>query len=118
MFGWLVGRSMLRVLVVVAAWACSAAVVHACPGCADGQAGQGAERANIVNGYFWSIVFMMSMPFLLLGSFGTYCYLQLRKARTAREAATPSAPTALPPPRRADDSPSSELSGPGVFTGG
>ncbi len=118
MFGWLVRRSMVRVLVVVAVWVSSAAVLHACPGCADGQAGQGTERANIVNGYFWSIVFMMSMPFLLLGSFGTYCYLQMRKARAAREAATPSVPTTRPTPRRADDSSGPELSGPGVFTGG
>ena len=31
--------------------------------------------------YFWSILFMMSMPFLILFSLSTYFYLLVRKAR-------------------------------------
>jgi heme/copper-type cytochrome/quinol oxidase subunit 2 len=60
-------------------------VAEACPGCADAQAGQGADRANIVRGYFWSIVFMMSMPFMLIGGFGTYCYVQFKKLKAGAE---------------------------------
>lgn len=53
---------------------------EACPTCKDGiQSGENA--ANVVAGYFWSIVFMMSMPFLIFGSLVTYFYLQIRKAR-------------------------------------
>jgi hypothetical protein len=63
-------------------------VAEACPGCAEAQAGQGPDRVNVVRGYFWSIVFMMSMPFLMLSGFGGYCYLQVRKARAEREAAS------------------------------
>jgi hypothetical protein len=40
----------------------------------------------------YSILFMMAMPFVLLGSFGTYVYFQIRKARrTADEQASPPA---------------------------
>jgi len=34
----------------------------------------------------WSILFMMSMPFLILGGFGTYVYFSIRRARRAAEA--------------------------------
>lgn len=124
MFGPFVRRYVLPCL-MVAAWAfVGAEVVEACPGCADGQAGQGAERANIVNGYFWSILFMMSMPFLLLGGFGTYCYVQVRTARAERAAATPATPNRSAPVRGVESSPapgsapSAGPAGPTVFTGG
>jgi heme/copper-type cytochrome/quinol oxidase subunit 2 len=81
-------------LVVVLALATAA---EACPGCAEAQAGQGPERANIVRGYFWSIVFMMSMPFLMVGGFGTYCYVQFKKLKVNAAAAAQSpAPTSPP----------------------
>lgn len=88
-------RLLLATGAVVLVAACLSTSAQACPGCAEAQAGQGAERAAIVSGYFWSIIFMMSMPFLLLGGFGTYCYLQVRKARAARDAAA-NASTATP----------------------
>lgn len=60
-----------------------APLASACPTCrealVDGHGG------DLMSGYFWSIVFMMSMPFLLLGSFALYCYWQIRKARLAHE---------------------------------
>ena len=68
-----------------------ASVAEACPGCADAQAGQGADRANIVRGYFWSIVFMMSMPFMLVGGFGTYCYVQFKKLKANPAGLAPAA---------------------------
>jgi hypothetical protein len=37
----------------------------------------------MAEGYFWSILFMMSMPFLILGGLGTYFYLQVRAARAS-----------------------------------
>jgi hypothetical protein len=37
----------------------------------------------VVRGYFWSILFMMSMPFAVLGSFSGYLYLLVRQARSA-----------------------------------
>jgi len=71
-----------------------ATAAEACPGCAEAQAGQGPERANIVRGYFWSIVFMMSMPFLMVGGFGTYCYAHFRKVGQS-QAAAPTTPAAV-----------------------
>lgn len=72
------------------------AAAEACPGCADAQAGQGAERSGIVQGYMLSIMFMMSVPFILVGSFGTYVYLHVRRTRLAAEQAEAQA-TAQPP---------------------
>jgi hypothetical protein len=60
-----------------------AGVGHACPTCKDALAG-GAQTAGMAEGYFWSILLMMSMPFLILGGLGGYFYLQVRAARAAR----------------------------------
>ena len=46
----------------------------------------------MVKGYFYSILFMMGMPYLLLMSFGLYMYREVRKAR-ARDAAKAAADT-------------------------
>lgn len=55
----------------------TAGVVDACPSC---KAGLDHEHASLARGYFWSIVFMMSMPFLILGGLGSYFYYLVRKA--------------------------------------
>lgn len=46
---------------------------------------QDRAHGDWVGGFFWSILFMVSMPFVLLGSFSTYMYVLVRRAR--REAA-------------------------------
>ncbi|MBA4018857.1 MAG: hypothetical protein C0483_16945 [Pirellula sp.] len=63
---------------------------HACPGCAEAQAGQGPGRVNIVRGYQLSIIFMMAMPFLIVGSFGGYVYYTMYHGRGETDAAPPS----------------------------
>jgi heme/copper-type cytochrome/quinol oxidase subunit 2 len=63
------------------------AVAEACPGCAEAQAGQGAERSGIVRGYMYSIIFMLSMPFMIFGGFGIYVYRHVRRTKLAAEAA-------------------------------
>jgi hypothetical protein len=35
----------------------------------------------MLNGWFWSIVFMMSMPFAIVASLGGYMYWIVRRAR-------------------------------------
>ena len=55
-------------------------VAMACPNCKDGLA-ETPGAANLIRGYFWSIVFMMSMPFVILGSLIGYFYYEVRKAR-------------------------------------
>jgi len=69
----------------------------ACPTCKDGMAANDPEHEHMVKGYFYSILFMMGMPYLLLSSFCLYMYLEVRKAR-ARDAAKASADSRTPKP--------------------
>ena len=77
----------------------SSDVATACPNCKETLAEGGANAMNMVRGYFWSILFMMSMPFLILGTLISYFYYEVCKAR-ARQASGERNP--LPPagPRR------------------
>jgi heme/copper-type cytochrome/quinol oxidase subunit 2 len=68
----------------------------ACPTCKENLA-HSPNAANLVRGYFWSIMFMMSMPFLLLGGLTTYFYLEVRKARVAASAAAHREPASSAP---------------------
>jgi hypothetical protein len=52
----------------------------ACPTCKENLAGD-PEAANIVRGYFYSILFMLSMPPLILSGLSLYFYYEIRKAR-------------------------------------
>ena len=59
-------------------------VAAACPNCSDGLANQ-TDGGNMVAGYFWSILFMMAMPFTIFTGIGGYMYLEVRKARKREE---------------------------------
>jgi len=59
-----------------------------CPTCKDNLASD-PDAANLVRGYFWSILFMMSMPFLILGGLSSYFYWEVRKARWQQQLAAP-----------------------------
>jgi Na+-driven multidrug efflux pump len=52
----------------------------ACPTCKD-QLAHDPASANVARGYAYSIVFMLSMPPLILGSLCAYFYWEVRKAR-------------------------------------
>ena len=56
-------------------------IASACPTCKEGLNEGGG---NLIRGYFWSILFMMSMPFLILGGLSTMFYLDVRRARKRR----------------------------------
>jgi hypothetical protein len=53
---------------------------QACPMCKAALAGSDSG-GDLVQGFFWSILFLLSMPFVLLGSFSAYMYLLVRRAR-------------------------------------
>ena len=55
----------------------------ACPTCKENLAGD-PEAANIVRGYFYSILFMLSMPPLILSGLSLYFYYEVRKARALK----------------------------------
>jgi hypothetical protein len=71
----------------------------ACPNCKDNFAAQGPNGQNLARGFYWSILFMMGMPFALLGGFSGYMYLEVRRARerAARDAASTAAAAVAPP---------------------
>ena len=75
----------IRILaLVVTMLMLSAAVATACPTCKDNLAHDPAS-ANLVRGYAYSILFMLSMPPLILGGLSAYFYWEVRKAK-ARQA--------------------------------
>ncbi len=73
---WRIG--LLAGLLVVILATC----VQACPTCKNALAENDPHHQSMVSGYYYSILFMMSMPFLLIGSIGGYFYLSVRRART------------------------------------
>jgi heme/copper-type cytochrome/quinol oxidase subunit 2 len=61
-------------------------VAWSCPNCKDTLANDPAQ-AGLVRGFFWSIMFMVSMPFLVFGGISAYFYWEVRRARLASQAA-------------------------------
>ena len=81
--------SLVRTLPAALAVGCCLIFVDAalaCPTCKENLAGD-PEAANIVRGYFYSILFMLSMPYLIFTGISLYFYSLIRQARRAREAA-------------------------------
>ena len=68
-------RSCLAALGIGLALATSA---PACPNCKEAVANQDGDAARLANGYSWSILLMMVMPFTL---FGTGAFLVTRAIR-------------------------------------
>lgn len=66
----------------------------ACPTCKDNLASDPAA-ANLVRGYFYSILFMMSMPFTILFCLCALFYWEVRKARFKQAQAAALAATQL-----------------------
>lgn len=53
----------------------------ACPMCKAALGSHDSGHGDLVGGFFWSILFMLSMPFLIFGSLSTYMYMLVRRAR-------------------------------------
>ncbi|HEY6565816.1 MAG TPA: hypothetical protein VIY86_15135, partial [Pirellulaceae bacterium] len=70
------GRATLAILVAL----CLIATAQACPSCKDSVAA-GGGGANLARGFGWSIIFMLSMPILILTGISSYFYLLVRQAR-------------------------------------
>src|SRR3954470_2946312 len=74
------------------------AVASACPTCKDNMAHDPAS-ANLVRGYAYSIMFMLSMPPLIFGSLCAYFYWEVRKAKArAARISAEGGPVAAPQP--------------------
>lgn len=82
-------QQFLPLLIAVAMVLIFAATASACPNCKEALAANDPERSGIVKGYFYSILFMMSMPFAFLGCFSVYMYRQVLRARAQRASREP-----------------------------
>ena len=69
----------------------TAADVLACPTCKDGIAESDPASEAQARGYFYSILFMMAMPFVIIGTFGGAAYYSIRRAREQQGGAAESA---------------------------
>jgi hypothetical protein len=52
-----------------------------CPNCKDGVNTADPDGLNVARGYFYSILFMLAMPFTLAGSFAAYVWREMRKQK-------------------------------------
>jgi hypothetical protein len=77
-----------------------AGVANACPTCKEGLAQNDPQGQSIAAGYYYSIIFMMSMPYIVLSTFISAAYLSIRRARKQTEAmaAGPNVEGASSPP--------------------
>jgi hypothetical protein len=62
-------------------------VASACPTCKDSVAQNDPQYQRMAAGYYYSILFMLSMPFLIVTTFGTCAYRAFKKAEADRNAA-------------------------------
>ncbi len=56
----------------------------ACPTCKDSIDQSDPQRQNLMQGFYYSIIFMVSMPFLIFTSLCAYFYYEVCKARRQR----------------------------------
>ena len=53
------------------------------PNCNDGIGQNDPQGQSLAAGIYYSILFMMSMPYVILGTFGCVFYFHIRRARLA-----------------------------------
>lgn len=73
-------RTMIAPWLALAIVLAFAAIAAACPTCKESIA-HDPNSANLSRGYFYSIMFMLSAPYVIFGSLAAYFYWQIRKAR-------------------------------------
>jgi hypothetical protein len=76
---WIVGAVVVALVLLIAS------VAAACPTCKEGLAQNDPHGQSIAAGYYYSILFMMSMPYIVLGSIGSLAYFSIRRARAAAQ---------------------------------
>jgi hypothetical protein len=56
-------------------------VAQACPTCGEGLMQADPHAQSIAAGYKYSIIFMVTMPYLCLGTLGSIAYYSIRRAK-------------------------------------
>lgn len=74
-FRWVVAAIVLALVLLIAS------VAAACPTCKEGLAQNDPHGRAIAAGFYYSILFMMSVPYIVLGTVGSLAYLSIRRAR-------------------------------------
>jgi uncharacterized membrane protein len=88
---WLFLATMLVVALILLS---TADVAIACPTCKDSVAQNDPQYQSMARGYYYSILFMLSMPFIIVTAFGTFAYRSFKQAEAQRATATTSDPVA------------------------
>ena len=68
-------------LIAVALVVVLTAVASACPTCKEGVDASDPNHQSLAAGFYYSILFMMSMPYILLGTLGFVAYNSVKKAK-------------------------------------
>src|SRR5882672_6973649 len=72
---WIVAAIILALVLLIAS------VAAACPTCKEGLAQNDPQGQSLAAGYYYSILFMMSMPYIVLCTFVSVAYYSIRRAR-------------------------------------
>src|SRR4029079_5429921 len=78
---WFVAAIVLALVLLIAS------VAAACPTCKEGLAQNDPQGPALAAGYYYSILIMMSNPYIWLATFASCAYYSIRRARQQREAA-------------------------------
>ncbi|HEX6961487.1 MAG TPA: hypothetical protein VF175_06445 [Lacipirellula sp.] len=82
-------RRWTRIAITLAAVVIAVALADAasaCPTCKDSVAQNDPQLQRMAAGYYYSILFMLSMPFLIVSTLGTCAYRLFKKAESDRAA--------------------------------
>jgi hypothetical protein len=82
----------LLIALAITAFFLAVESASACPTCKDGLAQNDPHGQSMAAGYYYSILFMMSMPFIILTTFGSFAYRSVKKAQAERDAAAQRSP--------------------------
>ncbi|HWA99619.1 MAG TPA: hypothetical protein VG713_14050, partial [Pirellulales bacterium] len=74
-------RTIAVAALLVATLLALGSIAEACPTCKVALSTHDKAQGDMVSGYMYSILFMLAMPFTLLGAFSTYMYVLVRRAR-------------------------------------
>jgi hypothetical protein len=91
-------RGAAPAIVALAMLLPTARSVSACPTCSEAAAANDPEHEHMVKGYFYSILFMMGVPYTVFMGFAGYMYWEVKKARARKAAEVPVDPSNLDKP--------------------
>ena len=103
-----VSNPLVSLLIALAIVLLVNSAAWACPNCKEAMAAQDPSHGGLVKGYFYSILFMMGTPYLLLCLWGAWVYRSVKKSRAAKQAA-PIPPSPAPAEIGEMSSPSRDL---------